>query len=118
MPFTIRVSTPGNDALTDTNIDHYSVYADSNNLLIKEFSRGTIDINNNAWGTITHGLGYIPYALCFMKNGNNFENIAGGNMYGNRFFSTGTGDFRIRNETGGTKTFYYQIFYDNGTASL
>lgn len=119
MPWTMRVSLPGYNALTDGTIDHYSVYADNDNILIKEEARGTITLSNNSFGTITHNLGYVPYAQCYMKNGNNFENIAGGDLYNDaQKFYVGTNSLVVANFTGGTKTFYYYIFYDNGTASL
>ena len=61
MTQTIRVSLPGFNAGTDTNIDHYSVYSDSDNILIKEKTRGTVNVANGATGTVAHGLGYIPF---------------------------------------------------------
>lgn len=60
MTQSMRVSLPGYNALTESNIYNYSIYADSDNVLIKEFSRGSLSVADSASEEITHGLGYIP----------------------------------------------------------
>jgi len=67
MGMTMRVSLPGYDALTDGTIDHYSIYADSDNILIKEQSRGVATVNWSNGGTIAHNLGHIPFYLAFCE---------------------------------------------------
>lgn len=57
---TMRVSLPGVNALTETNINNYALYADSDNILLKEQSRGTVSS-----GSVNHNLGYIPFYLVY-----------------------------------------------------
>lgn len=116
---TMRVSLPGYDALTDGTIDHYSIYADSDNILIKEFTRGTINLaGSGGAGTITHSLGYIPHSMVYVNNSGKFGFVSGADMNSSYPVncSSGTGNLIIRNNFAGTatKTFYYYIFYDKG----
>jgi len=60
MAQSMRVSLPGYNALTDTDPDHYALYADEDWVLIKEKTRGTGTLDYTASDTIAHGLGYIP----------------------------------------------------------
>lgn len=116
MAFTMRVSLPGYDALTDGTIDHYSLYADSDNVLIKEERRGTVALAYNSIGTISHNLGYLPFYLVYSevspgryRINNSFDPVGGGwRAY------TGTANLVIENRygTAGTASRYY-IFYDN-----
>lgn len=117
MGYTMRVSLPSIDALTNGTIDQYSVYADSDNILIKEFSRGTINIANLALGTVNHNLGYIPLTFVFAKNGGSQAFLAGGDANSSfpATYTVGTGNVVITNNFSGTKTFNYFIFYDQGT---
>ena len=115
MPWTMRVSTPGNNALTDTVIDHYSIYADSDNVLIKEHSRGTTAVANSTTGTITHNIGYIPFYLvyCEISLGryrlSTFHDFFGASWK----MSVNDNTLLIRNlhGTAGTNVRYY-LFYD------
>lgn len=116
MGMTIRVSTPGNNALTDTNIDHYSVYADSDNVLIKEQSRGTVGVADGSTGTITHDLNYIPFYLAYCQISssryrlNTFNSVTSSSWR----LTINQSSLQIRNAfgTAGTLVRYY-IFYDN-----
>lgn len=112
---TMRVSLAGYNALTETDITKYSIYADSDNILIKEQSRGsgTIAYNNDA--TINHALGYIPFFLvyCQVNTGryriaNAFDPIGSGwQVY------TTSSDLVIGNRYSSTYTGYkYYIFHD------
>lgn len=113
---TARVSLPGYDALTDGTVDHYALYADTDNVLIKEKSRGTIATAGFANGTIAHNLGYIPFYLVYS------EVSAGRYRINNAFDPVGSGwrayastaSLIISNlyGTAGTVSQYY-IFYDN-----
>lgn len=109
MAYTIRVSLPGYNALTDPNPDHYALYADNDNILIKEFARGS----GNGDATITHNLGYIPFYLVYVDIGGskyqivNVQSPIGG---GTKVYATTT-TIEITNNTG--KNFQYYIFYDN-----
>ena len=118
MSYTIRVSLAGYNALTDTDPDHYALYADSDWFLIKEKARGsgTVDLNNVA--TISHNLGYIPFYLvyCEIASGeyriaNCFDPLGSGwRAYAN------TSNLYISNKHSSTyKDYRYYIFYDEIT---
>ena len=59
----VRIALPGFNALTDTDARHYSVFSDEDNILIKEFARGTGLISDGSTVTILHNLGYVPFVL-------------------------------------------------------
>lgn len=121
MVFTIRVSLPGYDALTDGTIDHYSLYADSDNMLIKEERRGTVAVDFNTIGTISHNIGYIPFYLVYTQISPTRYRISNDfDFFGNDWRTyTGTANLVIQNfyGTAGTVAKYY-IFYDNVGAAL
>lgn len=113
----MRVSLPGYDCLTDTTIDHYGLYADSDNILIKELSRGAFNITSTNNGTVSHNLGYIPFYLGYCQVGasrfriaNSFDPVGSGW----RSF-TDTSKVVFQNRFGSDGTVQYFIFYDNLT---
>lgn len=115
MGFTARISLPGIDALTDGTIDNYSLYADSDNILIKEFARGGTTLVFNAIATVAHSQGYIPMFLAYaevssgrFRVSNAFDPIGGGW----RSYIDNT-NLYIENRYGGTQDATYYIFYDN-----
>lgn len=114
MAMTMRVSTPGNNALTETDTDKYALYADADNILIKEKQRGTINIAHAANGTVAHNLNYVPYALAYGDISSKFYALSGGFLSSNidATLRVSTANLVIRNVTGATRTFYYYIFYD------
>jgi hypothetical protein len=65
MAQTMRVSLPGYNALTEANIYRYSIYADSDNILIKELARGTETVANTTTESVAHNLNYIPFYLVY-----------------------------------------------------
>lgn len=110
---TIRVSLSGNNALTDTNMDHYALYADADNVLIKEKTRGTVSIAGFATATISHGLSYVPFFAVYMPSGSYYVWFYG-SFYGSawgRCYAT-TSNVYIYNGTSSTITARYYIFYD------
>lgn len=117
MSQTMRVSLPGYDALTDGTVDHYSVYADSDNILIKEKTRGSINIASSGSGTVAHGLGYVPLFFAYRTEGGTRVLISGGDISSSfsGYASVGTSNLFIKNNSG-SATFNYFIFYDSGTA--
>lgn len=110
---TIRISLPGYNALTDTNIDHFALYADADNVLIKEKTRGSVSIANGGNQSIAHGLAYIPYVLVFAEvDTDKWSMVLGDSSDYNANIELNTTNLIIRNSLGSTKTFKYYIFYD------
>jgi hypothetical protein len=69
MTYTMRVSKPTFDASTDADIRNYSIYADTDNVLIKEKARGSGDVNHTETASISHDLGYIPFYIVYTEVG-------------------------------------------------
>lgn len=115
MAQTMRESKPTFNALTEANIYNYSIYADSDNVLIKEKARGNGDVALNATATISHDLGYIPFYLVYTE-------VASGRYRLNSFYQSLSSGWRVRTTTanlfifnGGSDTYRgykYYIFYD------
>lgn len=123
MGFTARVSLPTYDALTDTNLDHFSLYADIDNILIKRklSDQTTIADGNPTILTVAHNLGYIPFFMVYYfdevnsvwKILNNQYNpfsvpdaicaVDTTNLYIYNFGGHGSGHIQVA----------YDIFYDN-----
>ncbi len=112
---TIRVSLSGFNALTDNDPRHFSLFADTDNVLIKEFARGSGTVAFNNQVTITHNLGYIPFYLVFGQ-------VDTGKYRVTNWYSLFSGVWRtyatsttliIRNQFNASFTGYkYYIFYD------
>ncbi len=118
----MRVSLPGNNALTDPNLDHYALYADQDNFLIKEFTRGTANIAAGGTLQIAHNLGYIPFFMVFYSIDANGTAWQGVPAYQNNGVSvplnvatSDTGTLTITNNNGSSNPFQWFIFYDNFT---
>lgn len=120
---TIRVSLPGYDAGTDTNLDHYSLYADEDNVLIKNYSSGVGTMPSGAagtTGTITHSLGYIPFYSVYARTYyyGDTRYIPVNNQY-NPFevpdiiSCTSGSEVIIKSFQGTTVPYGYDIFYDD-----
>lgn len=114
-----KIALPGYNAQTDTNPDHFSLYVDQeiDYVLIKEKVRGSKSVNNNAYDSVTHNLGYIPLVMVFLDNGDGsyqrlFGVAAGG---GDTGYTVTTTQVIFSNYSGNTKNFKYYIFYDNIT---
>jgi len=118
MAQTIRVSLPGYNALTETNIYNYSIYADSDNILIKEFARGSGTLASGATATIAHNLGYIPHVKVFGKQTSGTVTdwtllLAGGAEAGLLKAELDTTNLYITKINNGNNGSYkYYIFYD------
>lgn len=110
---TIRVSTPGNNALTDTNYDHYSLYADQDNVLIKEYARGTLSVAGTSQGTVAHNFGYIPHHMGYGSSGSKWYWLNGPGIYNIAEIAATTANLIFKNNTLSSMTFRYYIFYDN-----
>jgi len=111
MATTMRVSRPTFDALTDANIYNYSIYADSDNVLIKEHSRGGGTTSSTA--TVTHSLGYIPFYLLYTE-------VSAGRFALNGYYDVSGGVWRVNINTSTMEIdtsmtdgkYRYYIFYD------
>jgi hypothetical protein len=117
----VRASLPTFNALTDPDKDHYSLFADEDDVLIKEFARGAVTFNSTDYPSgyeITHNLGYVPMFLAFVNGGAFFGAPAGWQQVGNGNLSIAYAayatDTKLVLYTGGGNTdFVYYIFYDN-----
>lgn len=119
----IRVALPGYDALTDTNLDHFSLYSDVDNVLIKRLLFGTATIADGSPTilTIPHNLGYIPFFLVYFDSASNGNWSILNNQYGiatvpEAIAAADTTNLYIYNFGGhasGNLPVAYEIFYDN-----
>ncbi len=115
---TMRVSKPGYNALTETDIFNYSIYADSDNILIKEFVRGSgISNQDDPTVEINHNLGYIPFYLVYTETAvaNRFR-IANAYAPNSDMWLVHTDDniLYVKNtQVSDDLDFKYFIFYDN-----
>lgn len=125
------VSKEGYDAVTETNPNNLTFSSQYNTL--KYYSSGTINVTvagTTAEGTVTHGLGYVPFFTAMVNKFASGVDDTIYNMCPGTFRSTfppptvftfacayaGTGDLRFRVDTGGgsaTYTFRYFIFKNN-----
>lgn len=114
-PLTMRVSLPRYDCITDRNIDHYALYADQDNVLIKEFSRGTTNVTGPGTTSISHNLGYPPMFMGYVKiTSANFQWIYGSGFFNNYYAYASTASLLLVNkDSSGTKIFKHYLFYDN-----
>lgn len=113
MAYGIRVSLPGYNALTDTNPDHFALKSDLNDILIKEYTRGTIIVPSSTEVAINHNLGYAPFYLIYYTY-NNLKNYAySAGLYS--FFKTysTTSQIFFKNPISISILINYYIFYDN-----
>lgn len=125
----IRVALPGYNAETDTNLDHYALYTDQDNVLIKEFQRGGFDIIGDGTEkihTITHNLGYVPLFFVYVYdtqavyNNNEWKLLAhntAGASVPPYIAVADTTKLYVYNYLNATISFKYFIFYDNVVGS-
>ncbi len=114
---TIRVSLPGYNALTDTNVDHFALFADADNVLIKEQSRGTYHVPHNSSQTMSHNLGYIPFVIVFGESGSTRHMIYGQPTDTiNAYIYIDTNSFYIVNNASTDLYGTFYVFYDTQTS--
>lgn len=106
MAQTIRVSLAGYNALTETVINNYALYADSDNVLLKENARGDLA----SGGSFTHSLGYLPFYLTFGEISAGLYQLATG-WDAVSGIPRARSTFNILKTAGGAMQYY--IFYDN-----
>lgn len=111
--FTIRWSLETYNALTDTNPDHFALFADQDNILIKEKVRGSISVSGFGSQNIAHGLTYIPLVFVFGNMvGDEWTLLGGdsGNIYAH--IELNTTNIVIVNSSSVAHLFKYYLFYD------
>lgn len=117
----VRIALPGYDVFTDTNLDHFSLYTDEDNILIKEFTRNTVTVGAGVDQTISHNLGYVPLFMVFVQDlagAGKWSLVGIGNILSAQVVaSADTSNLVISNLTAGSLTFKYFIFYDNQVGS-
>lgn len=113
-----KVALPGYRADIDTDPDHFSVYYDSSeaeeNVLIKEFNRSSVSVAPGTSATISHNLGYVPLAFCFVQLDPNTWALVGGDSTAvDAHIELNDTELIIWNDSfSNTYTFKYYIFYD------
>lgn len=113
---TARISLAGSNALTETDLDKFSLYADDDNVLIKEESRGSGTVGFGSSATINHALGYVPAFLVFAEIASNtYRLVNSQNPLGGGWKSySDNNNLVITNSFSATYTSYrYYIFYDD-----
>lgn len=114
----IKVALPGYNAETDTDPDHFALYVDPDErvdyVLIKEKEKANIAVAGNNNEVITHGLGYVPFALVFVE----YTPGAWRKLFSHPLDSSGywfeidSTNLTIYNTTSTQRQFAYRIFYD------
>lgn len=121
MTQTIRVSLPGYNALTDTDPDHFALYADEDWVLIKELTRGSVVVPAGQTRSVSWSLSYIPLVLVYVREGNTFRTVSGQVVDYSDNTESGTslpyvgifsGAIGFINPTGSSVEFKYFICYD------
>lgn len=115
----IKVSLAGYDAINDTNINHFALWASSDdtedNVLIKEKTRGSVSVPTGfgSRGIVAHGLSYIPLVFAFIESSPGvFTKAYGSSTFDDFYFYVTSTNIEMVNLTGSTKVFKYYIFYD------
>lgn len=114
----IRVALPSINALTETDPSKFSLYSDSDNVLIKEFARGAGSVDLSSSITISHNLGYIPFFLVYVEiDTDRFRLLNAQSPIGGGWTAYATiNSLVITNNFSSThKEYQYYIFYDNIT---
>lgn len=110
----MRVSLPGYNVLTDTNLDHYALFTDADNVLIKEKARGTFNASAGSTVEVSHNLGYIPYVQAYVDVGSQKYTASG---FTNTAVTTtvhvDTTKLYLVNDGTAAQSGTYFIFYDN-----
>lgn len=119
----IRVALPGYDALSDTNLDHFSLYTDIDNILLKRKQTGnaTIADGSPTIETVVHGLGYIPFFVTYYYDEVNSVYRILNNQWNPasvpaQICGVDTSNLKIHNYGGhgsGNVQVWHDIFYDN-----
>ena len=119
----IRIPLPGYNGDTDTNPDHFSVFADQDNILIKRFTTGYQNIVDGSPTkyTVNHALDYIPFYMAYCDDQNNGKWSIINNQYNpfevpNELSGIDANNLNIWNFGGhssGSLNTAYDIFYED-----
>lgn len=121
----IRVALPGYNAQNDTNLDHFSLYSDVDNVLIKRKLTGAQTISGGGYPTqltIAHDLNYIPFYMVY----HDFFNSGVWRVLNNQYNSfeappilagVDSGNLNIWNFYNTDIPVAYDIFYDDMSLS-
>lgn len=118
----IKVSLFGVDASTESDVKKFALWAMSDdatdNILIKEKTRGSVAVGASSNETVAHGLAYVPLCLVFVEevSGQYIKCYGHGTAGGSYFYTIDDTNLKLYNDTGGSKTFKYYIFYDQMTS--
>lgn len=128
MPTISRVALPGYNALTDNDPDHFSLFSDEDNVLIKRkaIGRATISDGSPNIYTVPHNLGYIPYFVVYYYDEVDQVWSILNNQYNpfsvpQQIASVDTQNLYVYNFGGhssGNLEFVYEIYYDNMSSEI
>jgi len=115
MAQTIRVALSTYNALTDSDINHYALYADSDNILIKEKARGSGNVAGAS--SVAHNLGYIPFFIVMGKTDTGEYKVANAYQLLHGDWRNYVDDTNLNFDefTSSEDDYQYYIFYDNFT---
>ena len=104
---------PTINALTNTDPKNFSIFADDDNVLIKEFERGSDTVSNQS--QITHSLGYIPFYLIMGEVSSGRYRVANSQNIQAGSWLTYCDDSKIYLDAGASASdkYSYFIFYDD-----
>ena len=115
----IKVSLQGYDAIDDQDINHFALWASSDdtedNVIIKEKIRGSSSVPTGYANKveIAHGLAYIPLVLVFAEESSGvYVKLYGADSFDPFYWFIDDTYLHLVNVSGTTKTFKYYIFYD------
>lgn len=117
--FGIKVSLPGEDVKTKPNsfdnIKKFSLISsvdipDAGFSLLKTKLSAKVNLTDGSTETVAHGLSYTPIVWVFLDNSGKLEPVYD-DTSSTHMYVDGT-NLVIKNQEGGTRDFYYYIFYD------
>jgi len=115
----IRVALPGQaNALVDTDPRDYSLFTDQDNVLIKEHSRGSVELDAFQSTNITHNIGYPPHFYVWAETSpaGRYQLVNGYSMYADWRVQVDSTKLYIENlQSNNDEGVQYYIFYDNIT---
>jgi hypothetical protein len=114
-PDTVRVSLPGINALeTSPDPTDYALLADEDNVLIKEQSRGSVEVSDADTEVVAHNLNYLPHFYAYGEvSSGRFQIATGFNLFGDFVANVDDTNLNLNNRSGSTAEMRYFIFYDD-----